>query len=179
MPNPVPQRGFTLVELMVSLAVASLLLHLAADGWQRLVTRNRLSAATNQLLHALHLARSEAIKRNARVTVAPPDGRWERGWTVFPDRNANGRRDPDESLLAAWGPLPPGYTLRGNGPVRHYISYEGSGRATRLSGAFQAGTLVLCDPRQTADGEHARAVRISLSGRPRASRRKQDMWGCR
>ncbi len=176
--RPLPSPGFTLVELLVTLAVIGLLLPVTAAALQSLVSRHRLTAGSNQFLHTLYLARSEAVQRGQRVTVAPAGDNWEQGWIVFPDPNANGRRDPNEPLLAAGGPLPPGYTLRGNGPVRRYVSYDGSGLSRRLSGAFQAGTLVLCDRRQRPDARHARAIRISLSGRPRISRRPRDMWGC-
>ena len=63
------RRGFTLVELLIVLAVGSILLAIAIPGYAFLVNASRLATVTNDLVTVLHLARSEAIKRGVRVTV--------------------------------------------------------------------------------------------------------------
>ncbi|SEL56948.1 type IV fimbrial biogenesis protein FimT [Ectothiorhodospira marina] len=62
-------RGFTLVELMVTLSVAAILMTVAIPGFLSLRVSNALSTQSNELVAAINLARSEAIRRNARVRV--------------------------------------------------------------------------------------------------------------
>lgn len=61
--------GFTLVELMITILVASILVTLAVPSFSRFVTSSRLAEQTNDLIAAIHFTRSEAIKRNARLTL--------------------------------------------------------------------------------------------------------------
>jgi type IV fimbrial biogenesis protein FimT len=60
--------GFTMVELMVTVAVASILLAVAVPSFNQMIVSGRLTAQANELVTALSLARSEGIKRNANVT---------------------------------------------------------------------------------------------------------------
>ena len=62
-----PPRGFTLIELMVTLAVAAILLAVGVPGLRNILLSNRLATTANDVVVALNLARSEAIKRNTRV----------------------------------------------------------------------------------------------------------------
>lgn len=60
-------RGFTIVELMMTLIVAGILAALAAPSFTGIIMSSRLAAATNDLVSGIQIARSEAIKRNAAV----------------------------------------------------------------------------------------------------------------
>ncbi|WP_421621619.1 GspH/FimT family pseudopilin [Alkalilimnicola ehrlichii] len=72
--------GFTLVELMVTIAVAAVLLTLAVPGFRGIVHDNRATSLANELTTAINLARSEAIRRGRVVSVCTDD--WEAGWRV-------------------------------------------------------------------------------------------------
>lgn len=76
-------RGLTLIELMVTIAVATILLAAAAPSFQKLVAAQRMRAASYELLSHLVLARSEALKRSAPVEVRPLTGGWRAGWQVI------------------------------------------------------------------------------------------------
>lgn len=78
------QSGFTLVELMVVVAVSAILLALAAPSFREYLAGQRLVNASFDLTSSMLLARSEAIKRNANVTLAPLSAGlgWASGWTV-------------------------------------------------------------------------------------------------
>ena len=66
-----PLRGFTLIELMITLAVAAILLTVAVPSFQTLIKRNALTARTNNFIADLHFARGEAAKRGSDVSVCP------------------------------------------------------------------------------------------------------------
>lgn len=76
MPANAPSPGFTLVELMVTLAVLAILSTLAAPMFGDLIQRNKIDAASGELTHLLQYARSEAITRASAVTVTAGSGNW-------------------------------------------------------------------------------------------------------
>ena len=102
-------RGFTLVELMVTIAIASILMAVAVPSFRGIVMKNKIQSASSEFQSALAMARAEAIKRggDARVaivansiTAGKPD--WSTGLTVFWDTtsDANGETPPtDQSKL--------------------------------------------------------------------------------
>ncbi|QRQ87036.1 GspH/FimT family pseudopilin [Cupriavidus oxalaticus] len=81
-PQPRALHGFTLVELMCTLAVLAILAFAAAPSFASLMAGQRVRSASLDLSSALLLARSEAVKRNATVTLAPTGAAWTAGWTV-------------------------------------------------------------------------------------------------
>lgn len=94
--NPSKNTGFTLVELLISLAVLAIVSAFAIPKYADLASRNRIAGATNELVGIIHLARSEAVSTHARVVVCPTSngtgcgtGDWARV-LVFVDRDRNG-----------------------------------------------------------------------------------------
>lgn len=167
-----PVSGFTLVELLVTVAIAALLMLVAVPAMTGMLDTQRRISAINTFVASLHLARGEAIKRNGRAVLCKSSnseqctrtGGWDQGWILFHDGNNNASRDPGELLLQQHGPLQR-VRLSGNTPVAHYVSYSATGSAKLVSGAFQAGTFTLCPPNGAA-GE-VRKVVLSGTGRPR------------
>lgn len=160
--------GVTLIELVVTLSIVGILASLAAPGFANLLADSARTAAVNDLVHAIFLARSEAIRRSRIVSLCPSaDGRtcarqydWTQGWIVFVNESAEepAVRGEDEPVLNV---------------------YQGwrRGRITsnRLSYSFRPytqgvvnGTIVFCDSRGS---EHARAIIVSHTGRPRVAKR--------
>lgn len=168
-----PNMGFTLTELMVVLAVMTVLLTLAVPAMTEVMALSKLASFSNSFLSNLYLARSEAIKRNARVVLCKSamglscttDGGWEQGWIVFHDFNNNVALDSGEAIILRVQALPSNFRLTGNDHVDDYISYNPMGATRLTSGAFQAGTLTLC--RQSLSSGEARHIIISSTGRPR------------
>jgi type IV fimbrial biogenesis protein FimT len=166
-----------LVELLTALTVVAVLGTLAAPSFTNVVYDSRRAAIVNELLHALFLARSEAVKRGRIVTVCQSaDGlhcagrpaQWSSGWIVFAnlDRDEPPVRDPQEPLIAS-----------------HAAWAHGSITSSRASYSFRPntqgvvnGTIVFCDLRGDA---HARAIVISRSGRPRVTDRDSSSQSLR
>jgi type IV fimbrial biogenesis protein FimT len=74
--------GFTLIELVITIAVLGIVMTIAAPSFVDLISSNRLKSAAFDLVVSLNYARSEAIKRNADATVTPAAGGWSGGWSV-------------------------------------------------------------------------------------------------
>ncbi len=167
----VRSRGFTLIELMLSLSIAAVVLSVAVPSFSDFVASHRHAAEVNRFLRSIHLARSEAIKANHRVVLCKSSdaaecatsGGWEQGWIIFADLNNDAQRQVSEPLLRVEERLAGDGTLRGNFWVESYLSYQGTGITALTSGAMQMGTFVLCDGRGY---EQARALVITRTGRP-------------
>lgn len=174
-------RGVSLAELMVSLAVLSTLLSLAIAGWSSMANSMKLSAFANTFMGQLHTARSEAIKRNARVAMCKSadgdtcavKGGWEQGSLVFHDVDNDGKRDAQETVIYRIPALPAGFRLKGNSSVAKYVSFAATGGTLLASGAFQAGTLTLC--RVSEGAGEAREIIINAVGRPRIRKTTVDL----
>lgn len=146
--------GFTLLEALVVMALLGLLLSLAAPSMMALRRQHQLQAQAEGLLDSLMLARSEALRRQWRVTVCArasdsmcdPQGRWQQGWLVFEDVNANVRRDPEEPVLEVHAPVAATLNLTVSSTAPAYFSYSAQGRSTTPNGAFMAGTWSFCLP---------------------------------
>jgi len=180
-------RGFTLLEALLVLALLAVLLSLAAPSLQGLRHKHQMQSHAEQLQSSLLLARTEALRRQQRVTLcvresaaeAGPDcstaGTWAQGWVVFVDGNDNGRREATEAVLQLQEALSGFLTLQGNATVNRYISYGPQGRSQSVTGAFQAGTLTLCGAGQA----HVWRVVINAVGKPRLEKAdRQDGANC-
>lgn len=168
--------GFTLIELLVVVAIAAILVGVATPAMTSTVRSVKLSSASNDLLGALLMARSESIKRNIRVAVCKSadgnscalTGGWEQGWIVFQDTNNTGTHDGSEAVIAHQQAMSSDMRVTGNQSVARYVSYAPTGATKLAGGGFQAGTITLC--RQSALGGEARQIILSSAGRPRVQK---------
>jgi type IV fimbrial biogenesis protein FimT len=169
-------RGLTLVELLAVLAIASILLGAGIPSFSGLIRSTKLTNSANDLFASLITARSEAAKRHARVALCKSAdgvtcakaGGWEQGWIVFHDVNDNGTREAGEQIVSRIDPLPKDMRVSGNLNVARYVSYAPTGETQLASGAFQAGTITLCNA--SSKGEDARQIVLSSAGRPRVQK---------
>jgi type IV fimbrial biogenesis protein FimT len=173
-------RGITLVELLIVLAVASVVLGSGLPTFANFIRSVKLTSATNDFFASIVMARSEAAKRRSRVAMCKSadgatcaaTGGWEQGWIVFHDTNNDGNRQAGEEVVWRAQALPNDVHVLGNLNVAKYLSYAPTGEAKLVGGAFQAGTITLCNPSSSA--ENAREIVISSSGRPRVQKTRVD-----
>lgn len=166
------QRGLTLIELVVVMAVAAVLAGVGVPAFAGWIDQYRLTAFTNELHMGVMLARSEAIRRGQRVTLCvSADGAqcsssagWEAGWILFLDRNGNAVREPGEEIIRVVQPTARGLNAIGNSTLARYVSYVPKGMTRSVNGALQMGTIRVCG--QTGQ----RQLIINAAGRPRVLR---------
>ncbi|MCQ8105221.1 GspH/FimT family pseudopilin [Methylomonas sp. SURF-2] len=131
--KPVLSLGFTLIELMVTIAIAAILLGIAIPNFSAIVVQNRLTANANEFITALNMARSEAIKRGQHVVVRKTGTNWENGWQVFVDidRSTAAKENVLDATtdiqLRVYQALPANFTLRGNTNFGSFITFGPNG----------------------------------------------------
>lgn len=166
-------RGFTLIEALVVLALLAILGNLAGPGLSQLIHAQQVRSASIELASTLIHARQEAITRQRPVIVDNLDGNWASGWKLFVDLDGDGTPDSDEPVLHVSTGSTGGVRISGNTPVSRYVRYTPTGEAKLQSGAFQAGTITLCHN----DGQQAvRKLVLSATGRLRTVR--EDAGSC-
>jgi type IV fimbrial biogenesis protein FimT len=169
-------RGFSISELLVALAIFSLIMGLGVPNYRDWIAARELANHAEFLAETLNQARSEAVKRQVRVNVCKSadgkqcaaTGTWTEGWIMFADDNRDGAIEASENVIRRQGPPGDGITVTANRPLDHYVSYTTFGYARLLNGALQMGTFVVCKP-----GQKAIDVVLANSGRVRLDRTKR------
>jgi type IV fimbrial biogenesis protein FimT len=183
--------GFTLIELMITLFIVGILLAVGVPSMRTFLQNNQLIATTNELVSAIHIARSEALKLNKKVTICvSADGqscvsseKWAQGWIVFVDANddrvgtgvncsavADVNTDcllrvheaVDDPLLSVSG------TYDSNAADIEWFTFTSRG-VPKDRGASQSGVFSICSFDTSNSVINSRAVVLSLSGRVRVS----------
>lgn len=165
-------RGFTLIEVMISIIVLIIILAVAVPNLSDLLRRHRLWTQADGFASALSLARSAAISRNTcgAVVAIGGDATWRQGWIAFVDTNCNRAFDAGELRLTQGGALPDAMTATflSSDPSAPYVLYSPVGYTrTAAAGPMQAVMTF-------ADGDRLRRVRINALGRARTCEQAND-----
>jgi type IV fimbrial biogenesis protein FimT len=159
------QTGFTVIELMVTLAVAVVLVTMAVPAFNSFMQNNRITAQANDLLTAINASRDEALKRRATVTICSSSdgssctGNWHDGWIVFTDDNADSIVNGADQVLRVWGGLAGGATIS---------SAQASLRYDSIGLVNSSTTFQLRIP--GCKGNLARDISVSVTGQPSVTR---------
>jgi type IV fimbrial biogenesis protein FimT len=143
--NSTNNKGFTLIEMMVAVAIMAIVATIAAPSFVNMIRNHRLTTAANDVLSAMQLARSEAIRQRRPITVCAgadactDSADWSGGWIVT---------SPD-TVIRVWSERP---NMTINGPATN-VTFSPDGRA-------ETAAINL-----SIDDEFSRSVSITVTGR--------------
>lgn len=150
--NSRAESGFSLIELMVVVAVVGVLAGIALPSFKSLIQSQQVKAASFELFSSFSFARSEAIKRNANVTVTPEQASdWGLGWKITAGAEQIRFQSPLKGVAISTGPASVVYTLSGRATAAASFEIDAAAGATA----------------------NIRCLKIGLNGMPRAI-----MGGC-
>jgi type IV fimbrial biogenesis protein FimT len=152
--NSAAPGGFTLIELIVAVAIVAVLSSLAAPSFREYIANQRVKNASFDLVAALSFSRSEALKRNAKVDVVPAGGDWAQGWTI--------KLQVDNTELRKQNAFT-GLAITETAALAK-LTYGNDGRMDTASAP--QFTIALPVP---ISGVGSRCVKIDLSGTPRSN----------
>ncbi len=161
----ISRNGFTLVEMLMALAIGAIVLSYGLPGWMEFVRNQRLHSAQTQLASSLAFARGYAIREHVYVIVCPGDdtgcndgNSWHNGWVAFEDHNRNREKDPEDRLILRENALYNGVHILSS-VHRARLRFNTLGLAPGSN-----ASLWLCDMRGHQSG---RRIVVSNSGRTR------------
>ena len=178
---PAAGSGFTLIELMVAIAVAAILVALAIPSFETTINSGRLSSASNEMMAGLQSARMEAIRRNRRAVfcLSPaPDAATPScnsagaiGWVVFRDDDKDGV--PTASDVVMVGGFPPAVKMKSSAAFGTRVTFRADGFAYDASGNPLVAAVGLCIPTRRPP-ENIRYLNIGGGSRVSITRGRGD-----
>lgn len=166
--------GFTLVELLVAVAVLGVMAGLAAPNFMSYRHNAEMSAAANDFLSALAAAKSESVVSSSHALVVPADGaHWSSGWIAFLDKNYNGVFDAGDRKLLSGDAFPAYLSITGTGTAggsAPYVLFDALGYSRDANGGFSNSTIQIArsDIGTTPSYLMMRRVKANSSGRIRS-----------
>ncbi|NCP97186.1 MAG: prepilin-type N-terminal cleavage/methylation domain-containing protein [Deltaproteobacteria bacterium] len=168
------ERGVSLVEVLVTMALMSIVLSLGVPELGGLIADSRMVANVNDLVRDASAARSEAIKRGGRVTLCTSNngatcvalGDWALGWIAWVDTNGNAAVDHGEQIVRVHGPAGGEVGMVGTVAIVDYVSFTGTGEPRTSAGAIQTGSVKVCDGRA---GNVGKQIALLASGSIRSA----------
>ena len=175
---PRSQGGFSIIELMTVLAIAAIFIVVAIPSFQSTIRSNRVSSQSNEMMTSFTLARSEAIRRNGRVSICAQDPTtstptcgtdWAGGTVVFADADGDGTMDTGETVIRFFDAPGDWITIAGTPSDRDVITFNRRGLTTLATGETLA--LQLSPDDECVAGQPlVRNFNLDATGRMRMSK---------
>ena len=170
-------RGFTLLDILMSMAIVAVLVGIAVPAFSTLIQTTKTRTVTQSLLGILNYARGEAVSHSTQVVICPMvdnecTGNWRDPLAVFIDNNRDEKINGEEKVLSVSNIIEKGESLnwRASGNTA-YISFDETGGTGN-----QNGRLYYCD---NAESPQARAqVIVYRTGRARLPRKSEIRDEC-
>lgn len=183
-----------MIELMIALAVLSIIISVGLPRMSVFFKGNRMVVNANDMIAGLNIARSEAIKRNGRVSICKSanagavtpscetSGGWDQGWFVFvegtDEGNVFGEFTANDGAILRINTGAEGsnvtITAASTG-IANYVTFTSRGAPKQRNGASQSGVFRICDERGLSN---ARAVILNASGRVRTTKVATKIGAC-
>ena len=118
------QSGFNLIEMLVVMVVAAIMLGIAVPSFRQFTASQQVKNAAFDFAAAMLMARSEAIKRNAAVTVAQSGSAWSSGWTVTVAGTTLSTQTPATTVTITPNPSASSLAFQSNGRVTSTVRFQ-------------------------------------------------------
>ncbi|MDO8262123.1 MAG: GspH/FimT family pseudopilin [Gallionella sp.] len=170
------RSGFTLIELMVTIALVAILLAVAVPSLTAFLRNSELTSFSNSMLASLNAARGEAMKRGRYAMATPTDGtNWDSGWVVFVDVDRSQNYAAANDITIMTKEAKPNYltltpkTGSSAADSPPYIMFDASGYSKLKSGGFGAVTFTIArNDAGASDFAQIRRIVIASTGRVKA-----------
>lgn len=157
-------KGFTLVELLITLIVLGILVSIAVPSFRGMILRNSVETDRDELFNSFVYARGEAVKRGVQVSVCKSvnltacdsTGFWHNGWIVYSDNNGDGVIDSGDVILKVHEGLDAEVKIASS---INYVVFDSTGRAPGSNADFNFS--------HSAGASYARVINLSATGRAR------------
>ena len=165
--------GFSLIELMVALAIGAVIMAVALPSFGTFMANSRMAATNNALVYSIQVARSTSMERltptGVCVSTAPTANEpscaigesYNQGWIVYADDNANGSRDNGEDILDRIEPPGPAFAFTPSTVFANQIYFSEEGASINVAGVPVSGTINV----DYGDGQQVRLITVSANGR--------------
>ncbi len=162
------QQGFTLTEMMATLAIAAISVTIAIPTMKNLSANSQRTAGTNDLVSTMHAARSAAITGNVQVTICPSrngqqcdEAQWQEGWIYFVDQNQDRRVGENETILGSTSGI--AHTTVLSPDFDTSLTFRPNGHIMGDTRADNSGEMLLCDERGP---QFSRSLIVRVGGKP-------------
>ena len=162
-------KGFSLVEMLAVIAIASIVMLAAVPSFTSILERNQVIAELNRIVGAVNLTRDTAVRYRSMTTLCgiklngKCGGSWDKKLTIFLDKNNNARLDGNDQTMSYVNSLATGSSVKWRAfQNRQYLQMTQFGYTN-----YQNGNFVICPP--GADATRARQLVINVQGRARAN----------
>jgi len=160
------RQAFTLIELLITLAIAAVLAGLAYPAFDELIARTHSTTRVNDLVGIIRFARHAAISERRWVTLCPAEGeactnrnQWHTGVMAFEDRNRDGEKQSAEPVLGYLPRLDPGEQLLWRAfRRRNFLQFRPEGYTN-----WQNGSFVYCPA--SRDARYGKVLIVNIQGR--------------